>query len=153
MQNACFGICHLFRDSLGTLALLGFQAKDGGGRRVTLPLGACLQGRCITFLPRPHDKLASRPGAAPGRLSFGDSAAQAGARLFQMENRECKMQNGFLMKQTRPSIRRGETQELKDNRHSSRELGRETILHYALCIMHLNRSRPVPFQQRTNTSW
>ena len=27
-------------------------------------------------------KLASRPGAAPGRLSFGDSAAQAGARLF-----------------------------------------------------------------------
>ena len=26
-------------------------------------------------------KLASRPGAAPGKLSFGDSAAQAGARL------------------------------------------------------------------------
>ena len=26
-------------------------------------------------------KLASRPGAAPGRLSFGDSAARAGARL------------------------------------------------------------------------
>ena len=25
--------------------------------------------------------MASRPGAAPGRLSFGDSAAQAGARL------------------------------------------------------------------------
>jgi hypothetical protein len=31
-------------------------------------------------------KLASRPGAAPGRLSFGDSAAQAGARPIQMEN-------------------------------------------------------------------
>jgi hypothetical protein len=25
--------------------------------------------------------LASRPGAAPGKLSFGDSAAQAGARI------------------------------------------------------------------------
>ena len=26
------------------------------------------------------------------------------------------------------------------------------IMHYALCILHLNRSRPRPFQQRTNTS-
>src|SRR5947208_13767093 len=26
------------------------------------------------------------------------------------------------------------------------------ILHYALCILHLNHSRPMPFQQRTNTS-
>ena len=26
------------------------------------------------------------------------------------------------------------------------------IMHYALCILHLNRSRPMPFQQRTNTS-
>jgi hypothetical protein len=31
-------------------------------------------------------------------------------------------------------------------------VGREPILHYALCILHLNRSRPMPFQQRTNTS-
>ena len=46
------------------------------------------------------------------------------------------MQNGLPMKETRPSIRRGETPELKDNRHSSRKVGRETILHYALCIMH-----------------
>src|ERR1022692_2182700 len=29
----------------------------------------------------PKWKLASRPGAAPGKLSFGDSAARAGARL------------------------------------------------------------------------
>jgi len=29
--------------------------------------------------------LASRPGAAPGRLSFGDSAAQAGARLVEIK--------------------------------------------------------------------
>src|SRR6185503_14636697 len=28
-------------------------------------------------------KLASRPGAAPGKLSFGDSAARAGARLME----------------------------------------------------------------------
>ena len=45
------------------------------------PASACLQGKCITCLPRPQWKLASRPGAAPGKLSFGDSAAQAGARL------------------------------------------------------------------------
>ena len=30
----------------------------------------------------PKENMASRPGAAPGRLSFGDSAAQAGARLI-----------------------------------------------------------------------
>ena len=30
----------------------------------------------------PKEKLASRPGAAPGKLSFGDSVAQAGARLM-----------------------------------------------------------------------
>ena len=35
---------------------------------------------------------------------------------------------------------------------SSEKVGREAILHYALCILHLNRSRPMPFQQRTNTS-
>ena len=28
--------------------------------------------------------MASRPGAAPGKLSFGDSAAQAGARLNEI---------------------------------------------------------------------
>ena len=33
----------------------------------------------------PIEKLASRPGAAPGKLSFGDSAAQAGARLIGSE--------------------------------------------------------------------
>jgi hypothetical protein len=52
------------------------------------PALACLQGRRITFLPRPHfergprhaergiKKMASRPGAAPGKLSFGNSAAR-----------------------------------------------------------------------------
>ena len=45
------------------------------------PTSACLQGKCIACLPRPRKELASRPGAAPGKLSFGNSAAQAGARL------------------------------------------------------------------------
>src|SRR5438876_9004097 len=34
----------------------------------------------------PKEKLASRPGAAPGKLSFGDSAARAGARLRSEEH-------------------------------------------------------------------
>ena len=46
------------------------------------PTSACLQGKCIACLPRPL-KLARRLGAAPGKLSFGDSAAQAGARLMR----------------------------------------------------------------------
>src|SRR5438445_3514712 len=49
------------------------------------PTSTCLQGRCIPCLPRPQEILASRPGAAPGRLSFGDSAAQAGARLVEIK--------------------------------------------------------------------
>ncbi len=49
------------------------------------PASPCLQGKCIACLPRPHEKMASRPGAAPGKLNFGDSVAQAGARLIQME--------------------------------------------------------------------
>jgi hypothetical protein len=48
-----------------------------------------LQGKCIACLPRPQKNfdlrflildLAGRCGAAPHKLSFGDSAAQAGAR-------------------------------------------------------------------------
>jgi hypothetical protein len=31
-----------------------FPQRNGGERRVTLPLKASLQGRCITFVPRPH---------------------------------------------------------------------------------------------------
>jgi len=46
------------------------------------PTSTCLQGRCIACLPRPR-KLARRPGAAPGERSFGDSAAQAGARRMR----------------------------------------------------------------------
>jgi len=48
MQIVCFGIGHLFRDLLAPLALLGVQAKDGGGRRVTLPLeSACRAGESL----------------------------------------------------------------------------------------------------------
>jgi hypothetical protein len=62
------------------------------------PASACLQGKRITCLPRPHERLASRPGAAPGKLSFGDSAAQAGARLICMElseRTEVRIDNAF----------------------------------------------------------
>ena len=46
------------------------------------PAWACLQGKCITCLPRPQEfEIGNRPGAAPGKLSFGDSAARVGARL------------------------------------------------------------------------
>src|SRR5215471_13222227 len=34
--------------------------------------------------------MTGRPGAAPGKLSFGDSAAQAGARPIKMENAKCQ---------------------------------------------------------------
>ena len=47
------------------------------------PASACLQGKCIACLPRPHERLARRLGAAPSKLSFGDSAAQAGARRIK----------------------------------------------------------------------
>ena len=33
--------------------------------------------------------MASRPGAAPGKLSFGDSAARAGARLIDYWKSKC----------------------------------------------------------------
>src|SRR5438876_8503048 len=51
------------------------------------------------------------------------------------------------------SIPQSETQEPKNSCCLGENMGRETILHYALCILHLNYSRPMPFQQRTNTSW
>src|SRR5437867_11944683 len=52
-------------------------------RWVTLPhQPACRAGAFLVC----HDPiLASRPGAAPGRLSFGDSAAQAGALLAEIK--------------------------------------------------------------------
>ena len=81
---------------------LGFQAKDGGVRRVTLPLSTACKAGASLFSHGPvlnekctvqsaewphfvfcilHFALRTRrPGAAPGALSFGDSAARAGAR-------------------------------------------------------------------------
>jgi hypothetical protein len=38
------------------------------------PISTCLQGRCITCLPRPQ--LASRLGAAPSKRTFGESTAR-----------------------------------------------------------------------------
>ena len=48
------------------------------------PTSTWLQGKCIACLPRPHEKLARRLGAAPSTLSFGGSAAQAGARRMKI---------------------------------------------------------------------
>ena len=64
------------------LILLAVKLVESVGNA---PTSTCLQGRCIPCLPRPQEKLASRPGAAPGKLSFGDSAAQAGARLVEIK--------------------------------------------------------------------
>ena len=42
--------------------------------------------------------MASRPGAAPGKLSFGDSAALLVRDLFKWRNFECKVHNAPAMK-------------------------------------------------------
>jgi len=63
-------------------ALVEFPATKWWRPAGNAPAWSCLQGRRLTYRPRPHRKLASRPGAAPGKLSFGDSAARAGARLI-----------------------------------------------------------------------
>src|SRR5205085_1273761 len=64
------------------------------------PTSACLQGKCIACLPRPHmnvaatvtsRKMAGRLGAAPSKLSFGDSAARAGARPVENVGREVSL--------------------------------------------------------------
>ena len=62
-------------------ALVEFPAIKWWRRRVTLPFGSACRAGASLFCHTPIYILASRPGAAPGRLSFGDSAAQAGARL------------------------------------------------------------------------
>ena len=55
------------------------MVEDGGYRaRLSLLAG---QVHHFSATPPMSLKMASRPGAAPGKLSFGDSAAQAGARL------------------------------------------------------------------------
>ena len=83
----------------------------------------------------PKWKLASRPGAAPGKLSFGDSAAQAGARLIG---------NWCGCRELHPDILRGgETflsvkSQPQENKRAGSVFG--------------SHSRPAPFQQRTNTS-
>ena len=60
-------------------ALVEFPAINWWSPAGNAPAWHCLQGRRFTFQPRPHE-LAGRLGAAPSKLSFGDSVAQAGAR-------------------------------------------------------------------------
>ena len=59
------------------------------------PILTCLQGKCITCLPRPR-KMAGCLRAARSKLSFGDSAAQAGARPFKVESLECRVQSADM---------------------------------------------------------
>ena len=55
------------------------MVEDGGYRaRLSLLAG---QVHHFSATPPMSLKMASRPGAAPGKLSFGNSVAQAGARL------------------------------------------------------------------------
>src|SRR5512133_3664561 len=52
-------------------------------RRVTLPHELACRASAFLVCHDPIENLASRPGAAPGRLSFGNSAARAGSRLIE----------------------------------------------------------------------
>ena len=65
-------------------ALVEFPAVEIGGVGGYRALINLLAGQ-VHYLSA-TTPLASRPGAAPGRLSFGDSAAQAGARPIQVES-------------------------------------------------------------------
>src|SRR6185369_9001439 len=64
------------------------RAKAGGGRRVTLPLESACRAGASLFCHAP--KLASRLGAAPSKLSFGDSAAPLAPGLLEMNWCGCR---------------------------------------------------------------
>ena len=111
-----------------------------------------MQGKCITFLPRSRKdfrfsifefRLAGRCGAAPHKLSFGDSAARWRAACLEIGNHQSQIVNGMVRL---PGIAPGhapwrgailavklQPRKLKGPRTSS-------------------HPRPMPFQQRTNTS-
>ena len=94
------------------------------------PALICLQGKCIACLPRPQ-KLARHPGAAPGRRSFGDSAAQAGARRVKIG--AVAGSRAWTCSPARS--------------HSAVKLQPRKLKGPGVIA-----SRPEPFQQRTNTS-
>ena len=105
-------------------------------RRVTLPHHLACRASALLVCHDPI-KLASRPGAAPGKLSFGDSAAQAGARPK-------KTGNWCGCRELHPDILRGgEAFWLLNHSRKESKKGRERFV---------SHSRPAPFQQRTNTS-
>ena len=111
-----------------------------------------MQGKCIACLPRPPKTfdwrfaiydLAGRCGAAPHKLSFGDSAARWRAACLEIGNHQSQIVNGMVRL---PGIAPGhapwrgailavklQPRKLKGPRTSS-------------------HPRPMPFQQRTNTS-
>ena len=64
---------------------LSFTSEGWWSRWVTLPHQPACRAGALLVCHDPKEKLASRPGAAPGELSFGDSAARAGARLVEIK--------------------------------------------------------------------
>ena len=61
-------------------ALVEFPAVNWWSRRVTLPHRACLQGKCIACLPRPHE-IGKPPWCCPRQAEFWRLCCTAGARL------------------------------------------------------------------------
>jgi four helix bundle protein len=86
-----------------------FPQRKWWSRRVTLPHKLACKASALLVCHGPtkgnSNKLARRPGAAPGKRSFGDSAALAGARHIPLENENFKMQNSAAMKHQDLQIR------------------------------------------------
>jgi len=91
-----------------------------------------------------------RPGAAPGKLSFGDSAAQAGARLvFDLNVRnadEVRIESPFRKQIGAAAGDRTRTCSLARSHSPVKSQPRKLKGRERSC------SQPMPFQQRTNTS-
>ena len=71
------------------------------------PVYPCLQGRCITLLPRPHLSVEFRvqnwnsgrsPWCCPRQAEFWRLCCTAGARPFRLEVPTCRPQNASRMK-------------------------------------------------------
>ena len=113
-------------------ALVEFPAVKWWSRWVTLPHQLACRASALLVCHDPI-KLARRLGAAPSKLSFGDSVAQAGARRKKIgavagnRTRTCSLARSHSAVKSQP-------RKLK---------GPEVSLHF----------RPMPFQQRTNTPW
>ncbi len=98
------------------------------------PASTCLQGRCIAFLPRPHFEIGKSPWCCPRQAEFWRLGCTGWCatygklvRLPGIAPGLPPWQGGILAVKSQPP-------KLK---------GPRAFAH----------SRPMPFQQRTNTSW